>query len=444
MPVSLGNARHTMLGLALLGILGMVLVALLSSCGWLARTPRGAAPQPGVTPPAQGAPPAAALPPDTGASEPGLPPVATVPAGSQPASAAPAEPAMQLPTGRGRWVAADWAALPGWADDGVIHAWPALLRSCERATGDWVSLCDAARALPSPDETTVRAFLREKLRPWRVETHEGQADGMMTGYYEPLIEASRTRSARFSVPLYAPPADIETRLPWYTRAQIDTLPAARQALRGREIAWVADPLDALVLQIQGSGRILFKDGSRQQLVRLAYAAHNGQPYQSVGRWLVEQNAFTLDQASWPAIKEWARANPRRVKEMLHANPRYVFFREEPLPDPTVGPLGAQGVPLTPGRSIAVDKESIPYGTPVWIASTEPAAWPAGPLQPGAAAGVLAAARPLQRLVIAQDTGAAITGAVRADYFWGWGQGADHHAGRMKQPLRMWALWPKGR
>jgi membrane-bound lytic murein transglycosylase A len=196
---------------------------------------------------------------------------------------------------------------------------------------------------------------------------------------------------------------------------------------------VADPLDALLLQIQGSGRLVFTEpGGQRRVVRLAYAGHNQQPYQSVGRWLVEQGAFTLEQASWPVIRHWARNNPQRVREMLAVNPRYVFFREEPLPDPNIGPLGAQGVALIPGRSIAVDKDSVPYGTPVWIATTEPQSWSQNPTP----------ARPLQRLVLAQDTGSAITGAVRADYFWGWGEVAEAQAGRMKQPLRLWVLWPK--
>jgi membrane-bound lytic murein transglycosylase A len=188
---------------------------------------------------------------------------------------------------------------------------------------------------------------------------------------------------------------------------------------------VADPLDALVLQIQGSGRLLLTepDGSRR-MVRAAFAGHNDHPYQSVGRWLVAQGELRLEQASWPGIKAWARANPARLNEMLWANPRVVFFREEPLPDPTQGPRGAQGVPLTPGRSIAVDPQSVPYGTPVWLDTTEPLS-----------------STPLRRLVMAQDTGSAITGAVRIDYFWGWGETAEQQAGRMKQPLRKWVLWP---
>ena len=223
-----------------------------------------------------------------------------------------------------------------------------------------------------------------------------------------------------------PPADLATRKPYWTRQQLDTLPAAQRSLRGREIAYVDDPLDALILQIQGSGRLQVTeaDGSRT-LVRLAFAGHNDQPYKSVGRWLIEQGELRASQASWPGIKSWAQRNEQRVNEMLWSNPRVVFFREEALPDPTVGPKGAQGVPLTPGRSIAVDARSVPYGTPVWLDTTEPLS-----------------NTPLRRLVMAQDTGSAIVGAVRADYFWGWGEEAAQQAGRMKQPLRMWVLWPK--
>jgi membrane-bound lytic murein transglycosylase A len=228
------------------------------------------------------------------------------------------------------------------------------------------------------------------------------------------------------VPLYAPPADLAQRKPYWTRQELDTLPAAQVGLKGREIAWVEDPMDALLLQIQGSGRLRLSeaDGSAK-LVRVAFAGHNDQPYRSVGRWLIDQGELAPGEASWPAIKDWARRNPRRMNEALWQNPRTVFFREEPLPDPALGPKGAQGVPLTPGRSIAVDPLAVPYGTPVWLDSTEPLS-----------------SRPLQRLVVAQDTGSAIVGAVRADYFWGWGDEAEAQAGRMKQPLRAWVLWPR--
>jgi membrane-bound lytic murein transglycosylase A len=359
------------------------------------------------------------------------------PPDAPPEAAAPPAPPSSSPEVRAlahaRWVAAEWSDRPGWSGDGVIAAWPALLRSCERPAPDWVATCASAKALADPDERGVRAWLQAKLRPWRVESPEGLATGIATGYYEPLIDASRLPRGSFRLPLYGPPGDLASRKPWFTRAQIESDAAARRALDGRAIAYVADPLDALVLHVQGSGRLLVTEpDGRRHLVRAAFAGHNGQPYKSVGRWLVERGAFTLEQASWPAIKDWARAHPERVAEMLQANPRYVFFREEPLADPTLGPLGAQGVPLTPGRSIAVDRDAVPYGVPVWLDTTEPQPWSPTPPPP----------RPLQRLVVAQDTGGAITGAVRADYFWGWGEGAEERAGRMKQPLRMWVLVPR--
>jgi len=329
---------------------------------------------------------------------------------------------------RSRWVRADWAELPGWNDDALLQFKPALQASCSKPASGWAELC-ARLLLEAPaDESAWRAWLGARLQPWRIESPEGNAEGLVTGYFEPLVEASRRPRPGFRVPLHAPPPELATQRPFFTRQQLDTLPAAMALLRGREIAWIADPLDALLLQVQGSGRLVFTeaDGTKQT-VRLAFAAHNDQPYKSVGRWLVDRGEMTADTASWPAIRAWARANPKRVQELLWANPRVVFFREEPLPDPAVGPRGAQGVPLVPGRSIAVDPASVPYGTPVWLDTTEPLS-----------------STPLRRLTMAQDTGSAIVGAVRADYFWGWGDGAEDRAGRMKQPLRAWALWPRGR
>lgn len=325
-----------------------------------------------------------------------------------------------------RWFLTSWADLPGWQTDRSIEWWPALLRGCDTPMLEWARLCaDARSAIPGSD-AAVRAWLEQRLLPYRVEALDGTIEGLATGYFEPLVEARRHAQGAFRVPLYQPPADLATRRPFWTRQQIDSLPAAQKSLRGREIAYVADPLDALILQIQGSGRLLLTDANgRRKLVRVAFNGHNGQPYQSVGRWLVQQGELKLEQASWPAIKAWARANPKRLNELLWSNPRVVFFREEPLPNPALGPRGAQGAPLTPGRSIAVDPQSIPYGTPVWLDTTEPLA-----------------STPLRRLVMAQDTGTAITGAVRADYFWGWGEAAEQQAGRMKQSLRMWALWPR--
>jgi membrane-bound lytic murein transglycosylase A len=357
------------------------------------------------------------LPPDEAS-----PPTAAPAPQALPADDAPLPPAM---TGaRSRWVPVRWSELPGLREDALHEAWNAWLRSCERPVAPFAALCPQVRRLSIASADEQRAWMMRSLQPYRVEPLQGAGDGLLTGYYEPLLDATRQPGPSTAVPLYAPPAGLARGRTWYSRQEIDTLPEARAALRGREIAYVADPLDALALQIQGSGklRITEPDGS-QRLVRVAFAGSNEQPYRSVGGWLLQQGL--LRDASWPGIKAWAQQNPQRVSEMLWTNPRVVFFREEPLPasDASVGPRGAQGVPLTPGRSIAVDKDSIPYGTPVWLASP-------GPLVN------------LQRLVLAQDTGSAITGAVRADFFVGSGAEAGEVAGRLKQPLRLWVLWPK--
>jgi membrane-bound lytic murein transglycosylase A len=331
-----------------------------------------------------------------------------------------------------RWQPVAWADLPDWGLDRPLEAWTALRRSCERSTPEpqraWQRFCaDVQRSLPA-DDAAVRAWLEQRLQPYRVLPLDPAApgEGLATGYFEPLIEASRVPRGAQRFALHAPPADLAQRKPWFSRAQIDSMPAAQAALRGREIAYVADPLDALLLQVQGSGRVRITEADgRAATVRLAYAGHNDHGYVSVGRWLIEQGELKPGEASWPAIRDWARRNPKRVAQMLAANPRVVFFKEEPLPDPALGPRGSQGVALVPERSIAVDVNSVPLGTPVWLDTTEPLS-----------------STPLRRLVIAQDTGSAIVGAVRADYFWGWGERAEAQAGRMKQSLRMWVLWPR--
>ena len=340
----------------------------------------------------------------------------------QPADSAPLPP--PLLQARSRWLPVRWSELPGLQEDNLYEAWNAWVRSCERPPAVFAALCPQVRRLSIASTLEQRSWMMQALQPYRVEALQPAGEGLLTAYYEPVLEASRQPSAAHTVPLYRPPPGLGQRKPWYSRQEMETLPEARAALRGQEIAWLSDPLDALVLQIQGSGRVRIAepDGSRR-VVRLAFAGSNDHPYRSVGGWLLQQGA--VRDASWPGIKAWVRDNPQRLNEMLWSNPRTVFFREEPLPalDAAFGPRGAQGVPLTPGRSIAVDKDSIPYGTPVWLASSGPA------LQ-------------LQRLVLAQDTGSAITGAVRADYFVGWGPEAGELAGRLKQPLKMWVLWPR--
>lgn len=324
---------------------------------------------------------------------------------------------------KSRWTLVRWDELPGFNEDALFEAWDAWLKSCERPAPAFAPLCREVRRLSIGSAQEQRAWLLQRLQPYRVETSAGGTEGLLTAYFEPVLVAARSASADFPVPLYQPPLGLTQRKPWYTRQEMDSLPQAQAALKGREIAFLADPIDALVLQIQGSGRVhLIQADGHQVWVRLAYAGSNEQPYQSVGRWLLDQGA--VREASWPAIKAWAAQHPGRVNELLWSNPRMVFFREEPLsgPDVASGPRGAQGVSLTPGRSIAVDPGSIPLGTPVWLASSGPTV-------------------NLQKLVLAQDSGNAIVGAVRADYFVGWGAAAGELAGRIKQPLRLWVLWP---
>jgi membrane-bound lytic murein transglycosylase A len=323
-----------------------------------------------------------------------------------------------------RWVPVRWADLPGMDRDAVNEAWPAWLQSCQRPTPDWRALCPEIAQLANASAEEQRRWMRDKLQPYRVEALDQRSEGLLTGYYEPALTGSRRAQGAFRVPLYAPPTQLAQRKPWFNRQEIETLPAARAALRGKELLYLADPVDAMVLHIQGSGLVnVTEPDGRQRWVRMAYAATNDQPYKSIGRWLLDRRLIT--DASWPGIKAWIDRNPSRVNELLWQNPRVVFFREEAVPQGSVppGPKGAQGVPLTAERSIAVDRRSIPYGTPVWMKSTGPQT-------------------SFDRLVLAQDTGTAIVGAVRADYYAGSGPAAGELAGRLKQPLQMWALWPR--
>ena len=323
-----------------------------------------------------------------------------------------------------RWVPVPWSHITGLDNDDLQEAWPAWQQSCLRPAPAWKTLCPEVQQLASASAAAQRQWLRQNLQAYRVESHDQRSEGLLTSYYEPVLNASRQPRAGYNVPLYAPPAGLTQRKPWYTRQEMETTSAARNALRGKELVYLADPVDAMVLHIQGSGLVnVTEPDGRQRLVRMAFAGTNEQPYKSIGRWLLDQGL--IRDASWPGIKDWITRNPSRVNELLWQNPRVVFFKEETLPPGSTppGPKGAQGVPLTAGRSIAVDRGSIPYGTPVWLRSQGPVT-------------------SLDKLVLAQDTGTAIVGAVRADYYAGSGAAAGELAGRMKQPLQLWVLWPK--
>jgi len=328
--------------------------------------------------------------------------------------------------GKSVWTPSRWSDLPGWGYDALDEAWNAWLHSCERPAPGFASLCGEVRQLTLGTAQDQHDWVMRRLQPYRLSPPAGSnAPGLLTGYYEPALQASRVANTVYGVPLYRLPPGLKGGQPWFSRQDMAQLPQAQTALAGQEIAWLSDPIDALMLQIQGSGRLTITeaDGSLRT-VRLAFAGTNGQPYQSVARWLLDRKLITS--GTWEAVRAWAAQNPQRINEMLWSNPRVVFFREEPLDglDARFGPRGAQGVALTPGRSIAVDRDSIPFGTPVWLHSVGPVAQ-------------------LDKLVMAQDTGSAIVGAVRADYFAGWGNDAYTLAAGLKQPLELWALWPRG-
>ena len=349
------------------------------------------------------------------------------------------------------YVASSWSNLPGWETENGEYLWLGLVNNCRglmrpisgsltipaRATPqDWHAVCQqVANMGMNVDAQTAKQFMQDNLQPWLVS---GQ--GLVTGYYEPIVRGSRSQGGAYQWPMYAAPSDLLTIdlgevypelagkrirgklegnkvVPYDTREQI-----GQRSNKPPVIAWLDDPVEAFFLQVQGSGRVLLEDGSS---LRLAYANHNGRPYTSIGRWLADRGELALNQASMQNIKKWAQDNPSRVHEMLNANQAMVFFREERLLDAVTGPKGAYGIPLIGERAIAVDPTFVPLGTPVYLATTYPGS-----------------ESPLRRVVYAQDTGAAIKGAARADYYWGSGDEAGQQAGRMKQQGTMWVLWPK--
>ena len=338
--------------------------------------------------------------------------------------------------------AAEWSELPGWNEDdpGIVFA--ALVASCRNLErqAQWRPVCSSARALDDKNAAALRAWFEAQFRPWALVNPDGSHNGLITGYYEPILKGSRSESRGYAYPVFGPPDDlivveladlypelkhlrlrgrIEGRklVPYYSRTEW----TLQESKRSQEaLVWVEDPIDLFFMQIQGSGQVQLADGRR---VRLNYADQNGHPYRSIGRWLIERGELKAEQASMQGIKTWARANPSRLAEMLNANPSLVFFRE--LPVEGSGPQGAMGLALTPERSLAVDPRHVPLGAPIWLATSRPNSEQA-----------------LTRLMLAQDTGGAIRGVVRADFYWGSGPEAGNHAGKMRQQGRMWVLMPR--
>ena len=326
-------------------------------------------------------------------------------------------------------------------------AWPAWMQSCSAlgARPMWLKACSAANQLSSetnskPGAEAILAYFKQYFSVYKTTNIDGSDSGMITGYYEPLLKGSRTKSAKFPHPLYLQPTDLITveldslfpelkykrvrgrlvgnkLVPYYNRAEIDV---DTPPIKGREFIYIDDIIDVFFLQIQGSGLVQLENGEQ---VHVGYADQNGQTYNSIGRVLIERGELTAANASMQGIKNWARNNLSKLRELLNSNPSYVFFRE--LPAGLPGPLGALGVPILGERSVAVDPKFVPLGAPVFLSTTEPNS-----------------SKPLKRLMMAQDTGGAIKGGVRADFFWGAGLEAGAKAGAMKQAGKIWVLLPK--
>ncbi|MBI2752851.1 MAG: MltA domain-containing protein [Betaproteobacteria bacterium] len=358
-------------------------------------------------------------------------------------------PAKPVPA-QARYEPAELFALPGWQAAALAQSLKAFAAGCVKipSSSALKAPCKAAPTVAPDDEGAARRFFDSEFSAYSIVAPDGSSEGLVTGYYEPILAGSLTRTDTYRFPVYGVPDDLivvdlaalypdlrtfrlrgridgRRLVPYWSRAEIEQRfrapgESASSGQGAPVLAWVGDPVELFFLQIQGSGQIRLESGEQ---IRLAYADQNGHPYRSVGRHLIERGELRLEQTSMQGIKAWALANPDRLHEALNFNSSYVFFR---VLDSTDGPIGALGVPLTPGYSIAVDPTFVPLGAPVYLAIADPLS-----------------ARPIERLTMAQDTGGAIRGAVRADFFWGTGDEAGALAGRTRQQGRMWLLWPRG-
>lgn len=338
--------------------------------------------------------------------------------------------------------AVSWAEIIAWRQEDPRPALGAFLKSCESLSrrNAWAEVCAEARRCDSSDQGAVQRFFQENFVPHRVINEDGSHLGLVTGYYVPDLEGSLVQTGRFRHPVYGRPADLlvvdlasihptlsnyslrgrvdgQRLVPYWTRGEIDS---GQVRLPAPVLCYVEDPVDLFFLQVQGSGRILLTNG---ETMIINYAEQNGHPYSSIGKLLLDRGEMTPHQMSMQNIRDWGRRNPDKLVQLLAENPRYVFFRR--LEGGLQMPPGAQGIPLTSGYSLAVDPRTTPLGAPVFMSTT----WPNS-------------TQPLHRLMVSQDTGGAIKGPVRADFFWGMGNEAGVRAGRMKQRGRMWVLLPK--
>jgi len=326
--------------------------------------------------------------------------------------------------------------------DEASQAWPAWLHGCEKLIkkNDWKIACEKAKNLSSPSNMEVINYLHTYFNLYKAKNEDGSSKGLITGYYQPLLKGSRAKTKKYKIPLYSPPLDLITvelseiypelkykrlrgrvegnkLIPYLTRKEISK---KDYPLQGNELLWVENSVESFFLEIQGSGVIKFEDGSTTQV---GYADQNGHPYRSLGLALIRQGELKRHKVSMQSIKAWAKKNKRKLQKFLNANPSTVFFRE--LPRGLPGPIGALGVPISSERSVAIDRKFIPLGAPIFLTTTKPNSNVS-----------------LNKLMIAQDTGGAINGGVRADFYWGQGKIAGSRAGSMKQSGEIWVMLPK--
>ena len=305
----------------------------------------------------------------------------------------------------------DFESLTGWAEDDHLAALQTFRATCELIKRpDWQPLCALSQDVDD-NPAAARQFFELLFKPTLI----GTLPALFTGYYEPVLDGSPTRTARFAWPIYRRPPELRDGAVWHDRATIDS---GILHGRGLEIAWLDDPVEVFFLHIQGSGRIRMQNGTT---IRVGYAGRNGHAYRSVGQELVRLGIFTRSQVSAETIRVWVRNSPSSGMALLNFNPSYVFFRNLPKLSADRGPIGAMGRSITPMRSIAVDPDFVPLGAPVWVEKSGDT--------------------PIHRLMIAQDTGGAIKGAQRADIFFGTGREAGHAAGAIKDGGRMLQLLP---
>jgi membrane-bound lytic murein transglycosylase A len=337
----------------------------------------------------------------------------------------------------------DWSAIESsFESDNVLLTWTAWLRSCSvlKQKDTWKKVCDLAEDIKEPSDENIKNYFKKYFNLYSATNMDGSDTGTITGYYQPILKGSKVKTSHYKIPLYTTPKDLITvdlsevypelkskrlrgklagnkLIPYLSRAEID---GQGSPLAGNEIVWVEDPVEAFFLEIQGSGIIQFDNGEAMQI---GYADQNGYPFKAIGSTLVQKKEITMAEASMEGIKNWARKNITKLRDFLNMNASYVFFRK--LPNDLPGPIGALGVSIEAERSVAIDPKFIPLGAPIFLSTTQPNA-----------------SEPLERLMVAQDTGGAIRGGVRADFYWGSGDEAGRKAGSMKQQGKIWTLLPR--